>query len=148
MRNLQTEISIDSPSDRVWATLTDFPNYPNWNPFIKKISGKVEVGNNIEVRIEPPNGRGMTFKPKVLVFDEQKEFRWLGRLWIKGLFDGEHYFILEPIDKKTTKFIHGELFSGLVVGMLSITIEKAKDGFYLMNEALKKYCEGRDENVN
>ena len=40
----------------------------------------------------------MTFKPNILVFEENKELRWLGKLFFKGLFDGEHKF--EIIDNK------------------------------------------------
>ena len=34
----------------------------------------------------------MTFKPTVLVAEGPKELRWLGRLLLPGMFDGEHSF--------------------------------------------------------
>lgn len=36
----------------------------------------------------------MTFKPKILIVEPNKEFRWKGKLGINGIFDGKHYFIL------------------------------------------------------
>jgi hypothetical protein len=99
------------------------------------------VGQKITVSIKQPNGNGMTFKPKILKFDQNKEFRWLGKLGFTGIFDGEHYFILEQISDKQTKFIHGEKFSGILVMISGKMLDKTKAGFELMNQAIKKECE-------
>ena len=63
---LTTEIQIHASSEKVWSVLTDFEKYPEWNPFIKSITGNPSEGNKIKARIEPPDGNGMTFRPKVL----------------------------------------------------------------------------------
>lgn len=79
MKELQTEIEIDATPARVWQVLTDFDAYPDWNPFIRGISGEAQPGARLEVRIEPPGGRAMTFKPTVLQAEPGRELRWLGR---------------------------------------------------------------------
>lgn len=112
---IKTEILINASPEKVWAILTDFQNYPNWNPFIKSITGNVAVGNKIVARLEPPEVSGMTFKPKVLQFDENKKFRWLGHLLFPGLFDGEHQFELIDNANGTTTFIQSEKFNGILV---------------------------------
>ena len=81
----------------------------------------------------------MTFKPIVLKYKPDKEFRWKGKLGIRGIFDGEHYFLLEEANGQT-KFIHGEEFAGILVPLMQKTLEKTEKGFILMNEALKKEC--------
>ena len=83
----------------------------------------------------------MTFKPAVLAFSENKEFRWKGKLGINGIFDGEHYFQLTDLENNQTKFIHGEKFSGILIPLMGKTLDKAKEGFALMNQALKAECE-------
>lgn len=93
------------------------------------------------VAIKPPEGNGMTFRPVVLKYEPNKEFRWKGKLGIKGIFDGEHFFILDKLNEDQTKFIHGEKFSGILVALMGGALEKTKDGFQLMNQALKKECE-------
>jgi hypothetical protein len=45
---------------------------------------------------------------------------------------------VEPVSPHSTRFIHGEHFSGIFVSLMSGTLEKTKHGFELMNEALKK----------
>jgi len=83
-----------------------------------------------------------TFKPKVLVAKETQEFRWLGSLGIKGIFDGEHYFILEEISPNQTRFIHGENFGGILSGwIMNMIVEDTLNGFQAMNKALKQRCE-------
>jgi carbon monoxide dehydrogenase subunit G len=103
---IQTKITINATAEKVWTVLTDFNNY-DWNPFIKSIDGDARKGETIHVELG-----GMRFKPEVLSFNENQEFRWKGKLMMKGIFDGEHYFNLEE-KNGLTLFTHGELFSGL-----------------------------------
>lgn len=141
MRTIQTEIIIDADISKVWNVLMDFENHPKWNPFIKSISGEKKVGNTLTVSIKPPDGNGMTFKPRILILEQNREFRWKGKLLIKGIFDGEHFFQMESQGDRQTKFIHGENFSGILVSVIGKMLDKTKDGFQLMNEAIKKECE-------
>src|SRR5688572_7377249 len=127
---IRTQIIINATPERVWAVLTEFENYPNWNPFIKSITGKPEVGSKITVRIEPADGKIMTFKPTVLAFEHSTEFRWKGKLLVKGVFDGEHKFELIDNGNGTTVFVHSESFKGILVGVLKKQLETStKRGF-------------------
>ncbi|MBX7182001.1 MAG: SRPBCC domain-containing protein [Bacteroidia bacterium] len=139
---LITQIHISAPTAKVWQVLTAFEQYPHWNPFLVSLTGKVEPGKRIHVKIQPPDGKPMTFKPKVLAFEKEKEFKWLGNLLFPGIFDGEHYFqLIENADGSTT-LIHGENFQGLLVGFLKSMLEgNTRQGFQSMNRALKFQCE-------
>lgn len=141
MQHIETEILINAKPEKVWTVLTDFEKHPTWNPFIKSIEGEKSVGKQLKVSIQSPNGGGMTFKPVVLTYDVNKEFRWKGKLVISGIFDGEHYFRLIDMGEGTTKFVHGEKFSGILVPLMGGALNKTKAGFQLMNEALKRECE-------
>lgn len=141
MKTIETDIVIQASPDQVWAVLTDFESFPDWNPFIRSIKGSTEIGKTLEVQIQPPGGKGMTFRPEVLKFDSSREFRWKGKLLFKGVFDGEHYFILEKVGENETRLIHGELFSGFLVALLGGMLSNTAVGFQLMNEAIKAKCE-------
>jgi hypothetical protein len=143
MRELRTETEIGAPPERVWQVLTDFGAYPGWNPFIRSIEGEVKVGSRLKVRIEPPGARGMTFRPTVRAVEPARELRWLGRLFVPGLFDGEHRLALEPLDGGRSRFIQSERFSGLLVSLFAKTLAATERGFVQMNEALKQRAEGR-----
>ena len=97
MKEIHTEIEINAPAEKVWKVLTDFAAYPEWNPFVRRGEGEVRVGARLHVYIQPSGGKGMSFRPTVLVADPNRELRWLGHLWVRGLFDGEHSFSIEPL---------------------------------------------------
>ena len=141
MEKIETDVLIKSPLPDVWAVLTDFESFPDWNPFIRSIKGAKAVGELLEVQIQPPGGKGMTFRPEVLKFELEREFRWKGKLLVKGIFDGEHYFILERVGEIETRLVHGEIFTGFLVGLLSGMLSNTAVGFQLMNEAIKARCE-------
>lgn len=134
---INTSINIKASAESIWKILMDFENYSAWNPFIKSINGKVEQGQKIHVEID-----GMKFQPRVQVFDRNREFQWLGHLFIPGIFDGQHRFQLEDNGDGTTTFRHSERFSGILVGaMKKMLKEKTTPGFMAMNEALKERAE-------
>lgn len=141
-KEIKTDILINATPEKVWTILTDFSNYPNWNPFIKSIKGEVKVGSKITARIEPPEASGMTFKPNVLTFEPNKELSWLGHLLFAGLFDGEHKFELIDNGNGTTTFKHSEKFRGILVPLFKKQLDyNTKKGFEEMNEKLKELAE-------
>jgi hypothetical protein len=141
-RHIETDIEINAPASQVWAILTDFARMPSWNPFIKSISGNLVQGARLAIHVAPPGTSGMHFKPTVLSVRPERELRWLGHLLVPGIFDGEHYFLLEPINEKNrTRLTQGEKFSGLLVGLLSGTLTATSAGFKAMNKALKQQAE-------
>jgi hypothetical protein len=136
-----TEIVIAAPPSTVWRELTDFAKHPEWNPFIKSISGTLKKNERLQVHIAPPGKSGMKFNPKILRVESGKEFAWKGHLFFPGLFDGEHFFRLEDHGNGQTKLIHGEKFSGLLVPLVTGMLTDTKAGFELMNQALKERAE-------
>lgn len=139
-RRIETSIEIQAPAAQISKILKDSDAYSEWNPFIRSVKGSFVPGMTVRVEIAPPGGAKMAFSPMVLKSDST-EIRWRGKLLIKGLFDGEHYFRLEPISDTTTRFVHGEEFSGIAVRFLQGTLEKTQEGFTLMNRALKERAE-------
>ncbi|MGR0318679.1 SRPBCC family protein [Agromyces sp. ZXT2-3] len=138
---ITTTIDIDADPDTVWAVLTDFASYTEWNPFIRSIEGTPEVGSRLVVRLAPAGGRGMTFTPTVLTATPGRELRWLGKLAFGGLFDGEHFFVLDRGADGGTRMTHGETFSGILVSLMGGATRDADDGFDAFNLALKHRAE-------
>lgn len=142
MRQIVTQVDIAVSPERVWSILTDFSAYPQWNPFIRSLSGVAKPGEKLRVTIQPEGHRAMTFRPRVLTATNQQELRWLGRLGFPGLFDGEHYFQLTALGEGNTLFVQGEKFSGVLVGLFLHSMEPATTaGFDAMNRALKERAE-------
>lgn len=138
-KEISTAITINATPQKIWSILMDFEAYPKWNPFIKNISGNRVQGGKLKVKIHPSEGKAMQFNPEVKSLIEHKEFSWLGKLLIRGLFDGHHIFELQPNEDGSVHFIQREKFSGLLVSMIDLS--KTEQGFREMNEKLKELAE-------
>lgn len=137
---IKTEIHIDKKPEEVWKALMDFPNYPKWNPFITSIK---KVGDDELIAVMRSGNSEMSFKPRILIQEKNKELRWLGKLGgISGLFTGEHYFQLTP-ERDGTLFRQGENFSGIIAWLLlPFKYKEIRANFVSFNEALKALVEG------
>lgn len=135
-RRVETTAEFGAPAHEVWAVLTDFPAYGEWNPFMVEISGQLAEGDQLEVAFKQQSGKLMRFRPRVLRVSPARQIRWLGRLGPGGLFDGEHYFVLEPTEDGSTRMVHGERFTGLLVPLMKKMIAETAESFEAMNEAL------------
>lgn len=140
--SLSTEVEIAAPASVVWEELTNGADYPKWNPFVKYLSGDLKVGEYIDVTIQSEGNAPMDFTPEVLVADKDAELRWVGKLGFRGVFDGEHYFILEQTNEGTTILRHGENFRGILAyPLIALIGADTKSGFEAMNQALKSRAE-------
>ena len=147
MKELYSEIEIEATDEQVWQILTNFADFPQWNPFLRRASGEIEVGAKLEVELQPPDGSAMTFKPTLLKVEPNRELRWLGHLIMPGLFDGEHIFTIEPLDTNQVKFVQREEFRGILAAlMLRFIGENTRHGFEAMNQALKDEAEKSSQN--
>ncbi|MEM9884580.1 MAG: SRPBCC domain-containing protein [Bacteroidota bacterium] len=136
-KEIKTSIEISAPPEVVWNVLTKFSEYENWNPFLKSVEGDFVVGEKVKI-----NAGGMKFNPKVLVYDRNKEIRWIGNLLFKGLFDGEHSFLIIDNGDGTSTFKQEEKFSGILVGLFEKRLDsETKSGFEEMNKKLKELSE-------
>ena len=142
MREIDTRIEIEAAPARVWEVLTDFERYPDWNPSIRRISGEKRAGGRLDFEGAMGGGRSMRFKPRVLVYEPGRELRWLGRLFLPGLFDGEHAFEIEPLGEGRSRFRQSERFRGALVPLLwPLMGANTLRGFEEMNQALKARSE-------
>ena len=138
VRTLSSAIDLDATPDRVWSILTATDDYPQWNPFIRRLDGPLTPGSKLTLRIEPPGGKPMTFTPKVTHVEPDRRLAWLGRLGIPGLFDGAHSFTLEPLDDSHTRLVQSKSFTGILVWFSGGLLKKTEAGFHAMNDALKE----------
>jgi hypothetical protein len=136
MRRIAVTTEIAAPVEVVWAQLTDTASFADWNPFVQSLEGTLAVGEKLTVRITPPGGKGMTFRPTVTAVEENRRLEWLGRFLVPGLFDGRHSFTLEAVEGGT-RLTQEETFTGALVPLMASVLKKTEDGFRAMNEALR-----------
>ena len=136
-KEIKTSIIIKAKPENVWKVFTDFKEYPSWNPFIKSLEGELEEGKKIKVKTSKAS-----FKSRILACTKNKELVWTGSFMFKGLFDGEHRFILKYNGRGTTLFEQSEEFNGVLVKAFNKKIDgDIKKGFEEMNQKLKEEVE-------
>lgn len=140
MKEVKTEIIINAPKGKVWRVMMDFAAYPEWSTFIRSIEGEAKLGGRLKNTLRLTTS-DQIFKPVITRMEEGNAFEWLGSIPL-GLFKGRHYFILEATGEQQTKLIHGEVFSGLLRGLIMNKIgEDTMKGFQAWNKALKRRVE-------
>ena len=138
MRELTSQIEFDGTPSEVWDVLADLPAYGEWNPFMREIAGEARVGARLRVRLAPIGERGITMRPTVLVAEPGRELRWLGRVLLPRIFDGEHVLEIQQVGPGRVRFLQHEVFRGVLAPLLW---KKLRDGgtakgFTAMNKAL------------
>jgi hypothetical protein len=137
---LTAVIDIDATPEAVWEVLTDFEAYGQWSNF-SAAEGTARVGTRLTMRMP-----GMSFRPTVTVATPGQELRWVGTLFVKQLFRGQHSFILSPNHDGTTRLTNREEFSGALVTLtLPLLRTRRNDGYAAFNKGLKQRVEGRTD---
>jgi hypothetical protein len=141
-KQLHAEVEIEATPDRIWSVLTDFAAYHDWNPFIVQATGQPVPGTRLELQMRLSGRRPTTIRPEVLEADPARRLRWLGRLLLPGLFDGEHTFTIQPAGPGRTRLTQHEEFRGLLAPLVLRLIAKPTlASFHQMNQALKARAE-------
>ena len=138
MKTIRTEAFIPATPARVWAVLTDFDAYAEWNPLNVKASGEARPGGKIRTTfVNPAGGPGATVTQTVTLttFEPERALAWSGNVPL--LFRGRHHFTLTP-EGEGTRLLHGEDMSGLIAMTFSNTVLAGKFAPYYeaVNRAL------------
>ena len=138
---LRTEVEIAAPLAHVYAVLTDFARYPEWNPFLTALSGKLAVGQKLSVEMSLPEGKTYLLEPQVTHVTENSELGWRGRFVSPALLEAEHFFQLSARAEHLTRVVHGQNFSGFLLRFAGNSLTLAARGSVYMDQALKKRAE-------
>jgi len=136
VKRIETRIEASNATpEELWDVLMDFPSYPSWNPMVVQIKGEAALGRRLETTIAMKSGRRIKFSPTVVEYEPGRLFGWLGKLGLRGLFDGLHRFEVQQ-GSSGAVFVHSEEFRGLLTPLLGRLLRDTHDGLATMNEAL------------
>lgn len=141
-REIEECVEIAAGPAEVWYQLTNFAAYPEWNPFIKSIEGELREGARLTVTMKLGSMPTTAFRPRLVVVERERELRWVGRLGVPGVFDGEHAFVIESLGIDKVRLTQSERFGGMLVpGALALTEGEVREAFRDMNERLRQRAE-------
>jgi len=137
-----TVVEIAAPIERVWALLSDFAAYPQWNPFITAVTGRLRKGARLELHLAPPERPPVMVRARLLVIRKPTVLRWSGEVVAPGLFDGIHSFQLESLGESSCRLRQSERLFGVLAPMLAPgLLDSTRAGYEAMNRALKERAE-------
>jgi hypothetical protein len=113
VKRIRTEHHIAFPPSAVWAVLTDFGAYAQWNPLNIKADGEARPGAKVRMTFINPARPGSTVDQIVTITacEPGRKLAWRGRVPL--LFEGNHVFELQA-ESGGTRLLHGEDMSGLI----------------------------------
>ncbi len=139
---IRAQIEISADPESVWALITDFNSYPQWNASIPRLEGKPVHGGRLTVGLHLFRAARVNVRAQVLNVDPPRELRWVGKLWPPGLLAGEHVFLIERVQAGRVRFTQMELFSGILVPLFVWFLgREIQLGFESSNRELKHRVE-------
>jgi len=141
---IEDDIVIEASIDRVWAVLSDFESYPDWNPYATRILGPAVVGERIELTIEQEDwAEPLVLHPTINRWEPGRALGWHGRVLFPGLHETDHFFELTALGASQTRLHHAEAFRGWLPELAQPLEARAftRRAFRAMNEALKRRVE-------
>jgi hypothetical protein len=126
--------TIEAPKPEIWAVLTDFDTYDEWNPVFTSASGEAVVGSSLDLELTLPGHDPEELDAEVLVVNGDHKLRWQDRLVAPGVRDWEYEFLLEPIEPGRIEVIQVLRAEGLLAPF--VDEDAAREALDLMAKAL------------
>jgi hypothetical protein len=148
---IKETVEVSEPIGKVWDFLTDFAGYPDWNPYLRKVTGKFNVNEDIWVQINYPFFLPIVVKPRIVAISPPYSFSWKGRFIVQGWLDGLFLVVLYPVSPETTRIVIKERLEGVFLfssfatvleAQMRMSIQKMRDAiiFYFNSTINKNYA--------
>lgn len=128
--------TVEAPKPEVWAVLTDFAAYDEWNPVLREASGEAREGSTLELEAALPGHDPESLDAEVLIARPDKKLRWQDRLVVPGLRDWEYEFVLEPLEPGRVLIVQQLRVEGLLAPFADE--DAAREALVLMADALRE----------
>lgn len=129
-------ITINAAPEKVWNVLTEMNDYPNWNPTMELLEGKVQEGNKVKYKFTQDKNTTSEIGATVVQVVPNKLLNQKGGIPLVLTFN--HKYELESTGNSTRVIIH-EDYQGIGVNFWNPKpVEKA---YQRLNFALKERVE-------
>ena len=133
-RIMMVSTAVEASKPEVWAVLTNFDDYDQWNPVITSASGEPVVGAELDLELTLPGHDPEELDAEVLIVRGDRKLRWQDRLVVPGVRDLEYEFIIQPVEPGRVVVVQLLRSEGLLA---PFTDEEAgREALALIGEAL------------
>ncbi|MFI7675927.1 SRPBCC family protein [Actinophytocola sp. NPDC049390] len=136
-------VEIAAPASVVWAVLTDFAHYPQWNPYTVAVTSTLEIGTPIDLTLPNPDGSAGTFVNRewVRVVEPPHHLRYDTASEMPGIFAVRDQWVT-PLDDKRCTYHTTDTISGKYADkVMEMTGDWVKAGFDSVAIALQARAE-------
>lgn len=122
----------------------NFTAYTEWSTMLlPQQENPPQLGDFITLRVKLPGGLDYTFSPVVITLENENHFAWWQKTGFKGVFDGEHHFMLTELENGETLLYNYEHYSGSLSPIFKRLpmMKDAPEGFVAMNDEIKRRAE-------
>lgn len=143
MKGWTAEVLIGAPQQLVWEQMTDFKDYPQWNPFVREAHAEFAIGKKIRFLEDMKQFGQHWLEAKFLLIEPHQRIVWKGHFGAPFLFAVRHSFIFEAVSKHQTRFTQIHENSGWLIPYLAWrgVYCASYQGYLDYNQALKERCE-------
>ncbi len=125
---------VDGPKRDVWAALTDFEAYEEWNPVVTDAAGEAREGARLDLVVTLPGRDPESLDAEVLIARPERKLRWQDRLVLPGVRDLEYEFVLEPQEDGRVRVVQLLRYEGLLAPFADTAA--AREALELQGQAL------------
>ena len=98
-RHYRDAVVVDAPRSAIWALLTEFDRYDEWNPYIVDGTGSAVAGAKLELAFRTEGDvSSETEGATVLIVRPRRKLEWETRELAPGILDREQIFRVLPRD--------------------------------------------------
>ena len=138
----RTTFRIAAVAGTVWAVLTDFERYGEWNASLPSISGELRSGAEVALTLGMPGRPSPKVTARLSQVEPLQRLTWDGNAGADWPVAGHREFVIEQLPDGSVLFTHVEDVRGALFPVFRVVmgsaIQRSHDAF---NEALKARSE-------
>jgi hypothetical protein len=108
---IEHRIGIQAPAEVIWRLISDLDRWSEWNPLYTQASGRIALGQTLNLTLALPGEEPRTITPKVTDWEPDAQIVW--RLDLMPMFAHTvRYLEIEALSETGCVFNNGEFFTG------------------------------------
>jgi hypothetical protein len=138
---IEHRIGVQAPAEAIWAVVSDFGRWSEWNPLYPRAEGALRIGATLTLDLALPGRPVQTIRPVILDWIPNEQIHW--RLTaLAGLVKTTRFIEIEKLTETGCIFANGEVFDGSLGPMVVRQLQgPIRAGFRAMGEAVKARAE-------
>lgn len=135
-KSVHHEITINAAPEKIWKALIEMDDYPNWNPVMELLEGKVQEGERVKYKFTQDKSTVSEIGATVIQVTPNELLNQKGGIPLVLTFN--HKYLIEPVGNSTKLTIH-EDYKGIGVNFWNP--QPVEEAYKRLNFALKKKVE-------